>query len=389
MNIKVSKSTLLGALDKAFSVTSRSAALPVLQAVKMIVEDGSMVLIGSDNELVVRVRVDQLDILEEGEGLFPSRFHEIVKLCPDSDIRIESNEEVAIIQCDNARWDIHLEMDEYPELDLSHEPKATVPKSDLVAALNACKDVLASARIRPAYHFVQLSSEYARATDGARLHQVNFTLFDALLPARALGEITRRCRSMAVDEVEVGETERHLSFKFDDDLLFVTKQVTEYPDIDQHMLTPALAHESEFLVDRKGLIEATKRVALAANEDTNYLSIELRDDGSAFLKALDRQGNFASETVPVSWSHARREVGVNYDHLVSILSAMSGETVAVRIGEDSGPRRSSLCFRGGEFTGVLTQLRSNVGDAPKIREALDVDSVTTRVDPSFFEASVS
>ena len=261
MQVRAKKFVLLAAMDRTFGVTSKSEALPVLQAVKVTAESGSLSMVGSDTELTMVSTVHQVEVLEPGEALFPPRAHDIIKACPDAEITVTVKENVATIECEAATWTILLERDEYPELSLEHTPLVRVPKDGLASALRATMAAINSDAIRENFQFIQTlapsddSPSVMRATDGNKLlHNItDFELFNALIPSRAITEINRRLRAMALDEVEIGSNDRTMTFKFDKDVLIVTKQTVEYPDVDSVMLAPTASYEDELQVDRTSI----------------------------------------------------------------------------------------------------------------------------------------
>jgi DNA polymerase III sliding clamp (beta) subunit (PCNA family) len=234
IRVTMKKYVLQSILDRAFSVASRASAAQVLQNVKMEVDGGYVTVIGSDAEITMVVRTQQVDIGGTGVALIPPKIHDIVKLCPDMEITLDLDplNAQASITCGTAFWQVKIEQDEYPDIDARHEPIITVPKDILNRRIAQVRPAIQTENIRAMFQFVQVKDQKIRGTDGSRLHQADFPYaFEAQFPARAIAEIVRRLRGMALDDVEIGETERHYSFKFDDDLLIATKHTIEYPDV--------------------------------------------------------------------------------------------------------------------------------------------------------------
>jgi len=359
---------MLALLDRAFAVASKTAAAPVLQNVWLEAyssDDAPTVKVtGSDSEITMVVQSNQVLIEEEGNALLPSKVHDIVKLCPDSEITIETDEKAATITCLAAFWEIRLESDTYPDIETDHVPVCEIPKDSLQAAITRCRGAISSDAIRAMFLFIQVTGEKMRATDGNRFHQVDFPFpMEAQIPARGVAEILRRLRAMSMENVEIGETDRHYTFKLDEDMLIVTKHTTEYPDVERAILNPSLENDIALQIDRKAMIEVVKRVAITADPDTSYMTLVFNDD-TIQLSTLDKFSNQSKEVIDIHWPHPELTVGVNHEHYLGVLSAMSTPQIQMTL-KSTGGNNASLGFSEEGFVGVLVQLRQDLGDAAK------------------------
>lgn len=365
MQVVAKKYVLQSAMDKAFGIASKSSATPALQNVLLEANEHGCWMTGSDGEISTIVFIEQIEVAEPGSLMLPPKMHDIVKSCPDADISINSENGKIFISCEMANWELRQEQLEYPEIETPEDEVVEIPKEILADALTRCKPAISSENIRAMFAFVQVDKKRMRATDGSKFHQVDFDFpIDGLIPARAVAEVTRCIKSMALENVNVGQNERNYTFKFDSDLLIVTKHVAEYPDIDTHMLKPALAYAQRLSVDRKAFSDAVKRVSLTADPDTNYLVMEIAD-GKINLSTLDKYGNNSRESVEVYWEGNPRRLGVNHNYLMDMLSALAGAECVIMLGDDKPPRLTNLCFKDENFTGVLVQLRPDLGEAAK------------------------
>lgn len=372
MNIAGRKYSWLNVLDKAFSVTSRSAAVPVLENVLVEERDSQARFVGSDGELTVVSFSDQLEFSGDGYMLLPPKVHDIVKLCPDAEIRIQLRNQYIIVECGSARWELSVTSDEYPAYP---DPSAfgtdplMIPKDKFQEALRRVSPAIVTDNVRPMFMFVELSGGKMRATDGSRLHQVDFAGFseldvEALIPSRAINELSRRLKSISIDEIMYGETENQYLFGLGDTVLIAAKYVNEYPNVEGEMVSPALAHRHQIEVPLKAFRDVVKRVSLTADTETSYLGIGLSSE-SMLLSCMDKYGNVSREVIPVSWTGEDRTFGVNHRYLQDVLGVLSGDTAFLRFGPDSPPRLSSLSFLEDDFVGVLVQLRSDLQDITK------------------------
>jgi DNA polymerase III sliding clamp (beta) subunit (PCNA family) len=359
------KYILLSILDKAFGLAPRSGPNISLRQVKLVCENDSLTAIGSDGELSIISTTPQVDIQEDGEVLLPTRVHDIVKVCPDDDVILTVTDSHIEIDAGGAHWSVVLDQTEYPEIDETSNEETEVSKDVFLKSLVRCRPAVDSDAIRASYAFVQIKNGYMRATDGNKFHQILFPYdIDLLLPSRAVGEIIKLSRSMALEDIKIGQNDRCYIMRFDYDTLIISKHNVEYPDVETVMLNPALENDQRISVDLKGLSNAVKRVSLMADEDTKFITLALAN-GELTLSTADKYGNQAYEKMNVFWESPDRKLGMNHDHLADVLSAISGGDVTIHVGEDKGARLSSLCFLNDDFTAVLMQLRMDIGEATK------------------------
>lgn len=367
MRVTIRKQYLQSLLERAFAVAAKTSSAPVLQSVQL--SAGStfgLQAVGGDGEITMVARTTQVDVAEDGEALMGSKLLDIVRAAPDTDIVLAVDPDgSAAITAGEAHWQLRLERDDYPPVGESHQASWRIKKDELLTALNACRPAIEADAVRVMFQFVQLTGTVMRATDGSRLHQVEFAAPSlALWPGRAVSEIIRRARTMVLDEIEAGETERAYTFKIDEGLLIATKYATEYPDVESHMLRPALANELKLTVERRALLDAVRRVGLVADEDTNFLSVELGGDRMV-LSTSDKFGSKAREGLPVHWTGGPRRLGLNHTFLAELLGAVDDGQVEISLRDGERGAQAPLCLRSNGFIGVLVQLRPELGDAAR------------------------
>ena len=363
MRLIAKKFIIQSLLDKSFAVAPRSGPTAAFQQVKVEAENGQVSVTGSDGEISLIARTTQVDIEEEGEVLFPSKVHDIIKLCADEDITLWTDEGIIKVESEGAHWEVVCENIEYPDIMEDADDSVQISKELMLQSLNRCRPAIDSDNIRASFAFVQISDGYMRATDGNKFGQMEFPAdLELLIPSRALQEIIRLLRGMALEDVGVGQNPRCHIFNFDHDTLIVSKHIVDYPDVKTAMLDPALENDQRLSVNRRQFIDAVKRVGLVADEDTCFLKLDI-GDGKLHIASLDKFGNNAYEDLEIHWEGEDRSIGVNHNNLIDVLSSTTGGEIIMTLGEDEGSKLSSLCFLNDEFTGVLMQLRPDLGKA--------------------------
>jgi len=368
MKITIKQYVLVALMEKAFGVTTRNNAITALQSIKVEARDG-LTLIGSDGELTMIANTQQVVIEEPDTVAWPIKALDIVRAAPDGEMAFEIEDGLCKITTEATRWEIRLPtIDDFPQIETKHRKPYVVNREEFESALKRVRPAIASDNIRANYMFVQAKDGVLQATDGSKMLRVAFPgVRDVLFPSKAVEQVLRRIRTMASDEIEIGETKKAVSFKFDDDILVAAKHTTEYPDLQRALITPTAKFTDELRMDVKALSSAVARVALTADDDTNFLTMVLSKD-TLTLTTLDKNGNEAEETLDVYWKGEDRELGVNHNYLADVLEAIESNECRMLIGEDKGARRTMLRFEEAEeegFLGVLVQLRPDLGEAAK------------------------
>ena len=343
MRITGKKYVLQAGFDKAFTLVGRSTNAALSQAFLMA-SDEWVKLIGSDGEQSFIAHIDSVDVVDPVDCLMPPIVHDAIKACDEDDIELSVTDQDIIITSGAYRGLFKRESLDFPEVEWEIEDPAYFGKDAFNEALRKCELALKSSSIRPAFAYVQLKNGVMQATDGSKLHRVDFSsAFNMLLPVAAVPEILKHMRSMAMESVGVGETDNCYIFQFDYDALVVTKHSTDYPDVESMMLQSVTGNTKKLSFVKDEMVRAVKRVALSADADTSYLGMELQED-LITLSALDKFGQQATERCKVYWKNEARTIGVNYQYFLHVLEAYDAAEVNVYLGDDAPDRMTFLKF---------------------------------------------
>ena len=362
MRLTGKKYILQAAFDKAFSLVKRNTS-PALAQGYIGEIDGTVRLVGSDGEKALVVPLDQIEIENFKSCLIPSVVHDAIGRCPEADITIDVTDVEVLISSGNYNASFRQEMAEYPVPSLVFEQPTYIQKEDFQQALVRCLPAIQSPGVRPNFAFAQLTGSRVRATDGFKLHSAPLeSSFSMLIPFGAINEIRKQMASMVKDVVAVVEQDNAYLFKFDETILRVTKHEVAYPDLDTHILAVSAPYDQHLAFNKKELMDVVKRSALASDEDTKYITLGLSAD-SLTVSSYDKYGNQSGESMAVQWKGYNRDLGVNYQHLVDLLTSYPDGEVNVFLGDDGDQRLSFLRFGPTDdgFLGVLTRLRSDLG----------------------------
>src|SRR5213593_1101018 len=255
----------------ARGVSTRASVL-VLTGILLRAESGKLALAATDMELSLRSELDA-EVEGEGAAVVPGRLLlDIVKQLPASSVAIEHKPEegAVIITAGASTFRLHtFAAEDFPRLpDVGGQLSAIEPDAflDTVSRVgrSASRD-----ESRPVLTGILVRFEAGRivmaATDSYRLSVKETdspgTLpeLDAIIPARALQELTRLAAGS--DELELGVRENHVVFGAGGSWLTTRRIEGQFPNYKQ--LLPE-AFEHEVVLQRDEILEVVRRVAIMA-----------------------------------------------------------------------------------------------------------------------------
>src|SRR5215216_5391454 len=214
----------LGIVARAVSTR---ASVQILSGVLLRAESGRLHLAATDMELSLRSSVDaQID--GEGAVVVPGRLLvDLVRLLPDSEVTIEHRAEESVVHVTSGPSTSTLHTyaaEDFPRLpDLDTVGTFTVDRESLLDTVSRVARSASRDESRPVLTGILVRFEAGKivmaATDSYRLSVKETALEDeapeleAIIPARALGELTRIAG--AADAVQLGVQENQVVFTVD------------------------------------------------------------------------------------------------------------------------------------------------------------------------------
>jgi DNA polymerase III subunit beta len=147
---------------------------------------------------------------------------------------------------------------------------------------------------------------------------------EAIVPARALGELARIAG--ASERVEVGVQENQVVFSVDDVLLTTRRIDGQFPNHKQ--LIPE-QFEHTLSLPRAELLDVVRRVSVLAQRNT---PLRLRfAEGELTIQAQTQDIGEAKETLPVSFAGDTLEIGFNADFLREGIESIDGDDLQLNL----------------------------------------------------------
>ena len=353
-------------LARQVGVVSRAAStrttVQVLAGLLLRAGEGRLELAATDMEISLRSSLEA-NVESEGAVVVPSKLlADLVRLLPGEDASIEhrSGEGVVEIVSGAATYRLHT----YNAEDFPRLPEASTVESmsvDADAVLETAGRVSRAAsrdESRPVLTGILVRFEGEKlvmaATDSYRLAVKETPMgssgpeLDAIVPARALGELTRI--TQGGEGLEIGVLENQVIFTTDGVLLTTRRIEGQFPNYRQ--LLPE-TFEHELALNRDELLEVVRRVSVMAQRNA---PIRLRfAEGELTVSAQTQDVGEARETMPAPFSAEPLEIGFNPDFLRDGIESVEGDEVRLKL--ISSLRPAVIQGEGDNFSYLIMPIR--------------------------------
>jgi DNA polymerase-3 subunit beta len=359
------KEELAGKLAVAGRVASAKSTIQILSHVLLRAEDGRCELAATDMELSLRVPL-AATAEEPGSVVLPRLAGDIVRSMADGPVTLQhrANEGVVSLTGGGSSFSLNcLQAHDFPELPADEGSGLPVPAEPLIEAIDRVARAASRDETRPVLTgvLVRLAPEGLTmvATDSYRLAVRHTPLDDpppdvreAIVPARALGEISRLVGLSKPDAVEVVLTESQALFRIGD--VRLTSRIIEGQFPDHRQLVPD-TFEHDVAFDRAELLGVLTRIGVLAQRNTPVrLSFE---QGSVTISATSDQVGEGRESLPVGFTGEGLEIGFNVEFLRAGVESVTGDEV--RLGLISPLRPGLLRGAGDDYRYLLMPIRLN------------------------------
>jgi DNA polymerase-3 subunit beta len=204
----------------------------------------------------------------------------------------------------------------------------TIAKVGRAASRDESRPVLTGILVR-----LEGRSLVMAATDSYRLAVKETALgadtgreLEAIVPARALGELVRVAQAAGDVPVRLGVQENQVVFCVDDVVLTARRIDGQFPNFRQ--LRPE-SFEVEIRLAREELLDAVRRVGVMAQRNA---PLRLRfEDGELTIQAQSQDVGEARESLPIAYGGDVLEIGFNPDFLREGLESVTEDEVRLQL----------------------------------------------------------
>jgi DNA polymerase-3 subunit beta len=341
VKITCSRDELARVLGLVGRAVSTRGAVQILGGLLLASENGSLRVAATDMEMSLRGEaVAELD--GDGSVVVPGRLLlDIVRLLPSGEVTLEHEADSSTlhIACGSASYRVNTyRAEDYPRLpEVNPESLVTVSRQALLETIARVSRAASRDESRPVLTGILMRLEgptlIMAATDSYRLavketrleESVNREL-EAIVPARALGELARIGQASNAEGISIGVQENQVVFVVDGIVLTARLIDGQFPNFRQ--LKPE-GFEAEVRLSREEILDAVKRVGVMAQRNA---PLRMRfESGELTIQAQAQDVGEASESLPISYSGDALEIGFNPDFLREGFESISEPEVRVKL----------------------------------------------------------
>ncbi len=331
-------------LSEKLSVVGRGVStrqsVHVLTGILLRATEGRLELAATDMELSVRLGIDA-SVGSQGSVVVPGRlFVDIAKLLPPGEVTLEhvAGEGLVRLTCGAASYSLHtFSAEDFPRLPDSGGEEFTVERTAFLDTIAKVSRSASRDESRPVLTGILVRFEAGKlvmaATDSYRLSVKETTLeqgpakeLEAIVPARALGELARVAQAAESDTLALGILDNQIVFDVEGVTLTARRIDGQFPNYKQ--LVPE-AFEAEVSIPREELLDVVRRTSLMAQRKS---PLRLRfAEGELTVSAQTQDVGEAHESLPVAYTGDALEIGFNAEFLRDGLESVADENVRIKL----------------------------------------------------------
>lgn len=350
MKTNVPRQDFQEALAAAAALASSRTPKPILNCVKMVVQDEQAELSSTDDEIGLRVRVPVLSMKRAGEVVVPAeRLLSIIRELPDVEVLISTDERYCVIDGRGSSFRIFTaNVADFPPVPgFGEEFDLVVDGRELRRMI--AMTIYAAARETSRYAINGVLWEkrgnklFLVATDGRRLARAGGTLiearsgdFEVILPAKALNVFERVFVPPKDGEpwpIRVKVSPNQVSLQTDDRVLSTVLVEGHFPKYEE--VIPK-GTDKKARVSREELSSAVRRAGLLTTEDSRSVKLSFGAEKLEITSQSPEQGDARIE-IPAEYEGDPLMIGFNPAFLGDALRTMPYEQVTIEMQEPFRP----------------------------------------------------
>jgi DNA polymerase-3 subunit beta len=349
MQFQIVKSVLLKALSNVNGAVEKKNTIPVLQNVKIEVDEKKVSLAATDMDILVN-SFFSAEITKTGSTTVPAQmFYDIVRKIPDNTIiAIEQVNQLTIeIKYGKAKYSLPtIEASEFPALgadDLGKE--ITVDAEKLAKMIDRTRFSISTDETRYYLNGLYLQSVKKDdvselrcvATDGHRLalsylKDSNLSSnFGVIIPKKSVAEIRRIIEGAG--EIKISTSRVKIKIVTNDSTIISKLIDGEFPDYERAL---PKSNDKIVTVNKKLLFDAIDRTSTVANDKHRSIKLII-EEGKLTLQVNTSDGGFAYEEIDINYSGEKIETGFNSRYLMDVVGQSDKEELLIKFKDGNSP----------------------------------------------------
>lgn len=352
MKFKASSTELLSHLQAISRVINNKNSLPILDNFLMELKGNNLTMTASDIETTMITSMEVSDVEGKGKVAIASRLLlDTLREFPDQPLEFSINDSnlALVITTSNGKYNfIGMNGDEYPQMPtLQTEQKSlSITVENLNAGINKTIFCTADDELRPvmngiyfdlnaealtmvatdAHKLVRFRTSYLESSLGAEEEKLNFIL--PKKPATMLKNILPKESGV----VNITFDTKNAYFKLANYTMICRQVEGRYPNYNG-VIPPANLYK--IIIDRLTLQNALKRVSVFANQASNLIKLDIRDNRIG-ISAQDIDFSIsAEESIPCQYEDAPVKIGFKSAFLIEILNNLGSDEVVLELTDPS------------------------------------------------------
>ena len=328
---------------------SARTTIQLLGGILLEVGESAVRLSATDMEVSVQT-YSPAEAEEEGRVVIPARiFNDVVRSLPGGELSLAHDRSKGVVHLKARENEYRIRAyaaEDFPQLPKFDESEAFKMGGEaLVETVEKVSRSYSRDETRPVLTGILISFEQSRVkmvtTDSYRLSIKETelaTTFDgsqeAIIPARAMQEVSRIFSSSDEEQIEISLSENQALFRIGD-VLFGTRLIEgNFPEY--RRLLPN-AFEREISVRREELINTLRRVNLFAQRQTPPVPVSMDfSEGAVEVTVRNGEVGEARERLPAT-SEDEFHISFNPSYLLDGVSAVNSEKVLFKLNEPLKP----------------------------------------------------
>ena len=343
MNIIIQREKLLKPLSLIAGVVEKRQTLPILANVYFQFKSGFLTIIGTDLEIEITDKLENVDGKSDGECTVTARkILDICKALPaDAMIEMSVKADKLLLRSGKSRFSLQtLAAKDFPKLETENWiNEFNIGQKGFKRLLEKTSFSMANQDVRYYLNGLMLETSQnklkAVATDGHRLAKSEIAIENELIeqkqfivPRKAIVELNRLLDADDQNQKAVVKfNNNHICVSFEN-IVFISKLIDgRFPDYNE-VMAPNLDILLE--VNRNQLLDILSRVSILTNETFRGVRVALNKDNLVVTSHNPEQEESVDE-MPIDYSGDEMEIGFNVMYLIDSLRAISSENVEFRL----------------------------------------------------------
>ncbi len=373
MKFNVSGKALQAQLQAVSKVIASKNAMSILDNFLLKVTPDRLYITGGDQENVMTAWVEIFDVEGEGEvAVLAKRLLEVTKEVSNQPLKFFINEDTKEIDITfmNGHFSFTgVDAAEYPRKK-DHEEDATTLEFPAATVLNAIEGTIFAVSpdpIRPIMTGIYWDIEPEKVTfvssDTHKLVKYEVTSIKPgvtdhfILPSKPANVIKGLLSKEEDAMVKITKDEKSATFEFDTFTLSTRLIKGNYPQYRR-----VFPNDNPFclIVNREGLLNAVRRVALFASKASKLIKFNIQPTEVLMASQDLDYATSAEERVECEYTGNPMTIGFNSDYMTEVLSNLQGEDVKVELADPARPGLFSPVERQEGIDVVMLQMPMQV-----------------------------